>query len=176
MSDYTQPPNANAPRHGEDSNINPPSSHQALPNHRAQALQSASPDLLAWAEAKQMHNPGQDGSFATGQMSMGTGAVSGGPVFLPRRDDTPLPPDELLGLKGTAFHVGSDAEKAKKEQKEREKTERRGIFGRHGKEEGDHAGGDGKRGSLAGLFHHRQHEKDAGGKETGKGEDSDSVR
>ncbi len=48
---------------------------------------------------------------------MGAGAVPSGPVFLPRRNDTILPPDELLGLRGEAFHIGSDAEKAKKAEK-----------------------------------------------------------
>ncbi len=48
---------------------------------------------------------------------MGAGAVSGRPVFLLRRNHTVLPPDELLGLRGAAFHIGSDVEKAKKAEK-----------------------------------------------------------
>lgn len=83
-----------------------------------------------------MHNPGQDGSFATGQMSMGTGAVSGGPVFLPRRDDTQLPPDELLGLRGKAFRSGSDAEQANMAEKVPRSGRLGSIFGRRdGKDE-----------------------------------------
>ena len=39
-----------------------------------------------------MQVPGSDGSFATGQMSMGVGAVSGGPLFLPRKEYIVEPP------------------------------------------------------------------------------------
>lgn len=48
--------------------------------------------LRAWAEDRQMQVPGSDGSFATGQMSMGVGAVSGGPLFLPRKEYNVEPP------------------------------------------------------------------------------------
>ena len=46
----------------------------------------------AWAQDKQMQVPGSDGSFYLGQMSMGVGAVSGGPVFLPRKEFIVDPP------------------------------------------------------------------------------------
>ena len=39
-----------------------------------------------------MQVPGSNGSFATGQISMGTGAVSGGPLFLPRNEYVVEPP------------------------------------------------------------------------------------
>lgn len=48
--------------------------------------------LRAWAADKQTQVPGSDGSFYLGQMSMGTGAVSGGPMFLPRKEFIVDPP------------------------------------------------------------------------------------
>ena len=57
-----------------------------------------------------------------------------------------MPPDERLGLKGEAFHIGSDGEKARKEREGQEKK---------------------KRGSWAGMFHHHH----SGGKEAGGGEE-----
>ncbi|CAF9918047.1 MAG: hypothetical protein ALECFALPRED_000501 [Alectoria fallacina] len=48
--------------------------------------------LRAWAEDKQTQIPGSNGSFVTGQISMGTGAVSGGPMFLPRKEYNVEPP------------------------------------------------------------------------------------
>lgn len=133
-----------------------------------------------------MHNPGQDGSFALGQMSMGAGAVSGGPVFLPRRSDTKPPPDELLGLNGDAFHSGSDAEKIRKGEKAPHGGRLGSIFGRREskteersaadivgdqqdrvvkekqmvetsvEEEGGSAEHGKKKRGLSGLFHHRE--------------------
>jgi len=50
-------------------------------------------------------------------------------VFLPRRNDTILPPDELLGLRGEAFHIGSDAEEAKKAEKPQQTARLGSIFG-----------------------------------------------
>lgn len=39
-----------------------------------------------------MQVPGSNGSFALGEMSMGTGAVSGGPMLLPRNEYIVEPP------------------------------------------------------------------------------------
>ena len=39
-----------------------------------------------------MQVPGSNGSFATGQLSMGVGAFSGGPLFLPRKEYIVEPP------------------------------------------------------------------------------------
>ena len=39
-----------------------------------------------------MHIPGSDGSFVLGQISMGAGAVSGGPMLLPRNEYIVEPP------------------------------------------------------------------------------------
>ncbi|KAK4694347.1 hypothetical protein P7C71_g3216, partial [Lecanoromycetidae sp. Uapishka_2] len=150
----------------------------------------ATADLRAWAEEKQKHLPGQDGSFVLGQLSMGAGAVSGGPVFLPRRNDTLPPPDELLGLKGEAFRRGSEAEKARKSPRPSRlgsmfggrngEKEEHGAAELVGGEEGlDEANeekktsgksvqegegvGQKKKGRLSGLFH--RHEKDERGEQ-----------
>lgn len=105
---------------------------------------------------------------------MGAGAVSGGPVFLPRRDDTPLPPDERLGLKGEAFHIGSEGEKAREG---REKGERGGgVFGHRGMEGGgEKEKKKKKRGSWGGMFHRRGKEGEGeGGEVVEGGEDGDT--
>lgn len=48
--------------------------------------------LRAWAEDKQLQVPGTDGSFVLSALSGGAGAVSGGPMFLPRKDFIVEPP------------------------------------------------------------------------------------
>ena len=50
-----------------------------------------------WAREKQLHVPGTDGEFAVGAISGGAGAVSGGPLFLPRKEYIVEPPRHSTG-------------------------------------------------------------------------------
>ncbi|KAL9133721.1 MAG: hypothetical protein Q9175_005103 [Cornicularia normoerica] len=52
--------------------------------------------LWAGAEDKQTQSPGSNGSFQTGRISMGTGAVSGAPMFLPRKEYNVDPPHHSM--------------------------------------------------------------------------------
>ena len=86
-------------------------------------MQSGDPataNLRAWARDKELHVPGADGDFITGPMSMGVGAISGGPLFLPRKEYIHPPPmHEVDRLQ---------AEKLKEEEAAGAKKERRGSF------------------------------------------------
>ena len=69
--------------------------------------------LRAWAADKQKQIPGSNGSFALGKMSMGAGAVSGGPVFLPRKEYIVEPPKSSVD-RGPVELVKSEEEGGKK--------------------------------------------------------------
>lgn len=91
-----------------------------------------------------MQVPGSDGSFATGQMSMGVGAVSGGPMLLPRNEYIVEPPYHSMdhGPVSVVKHEGegegkkkrrsiSDFLKRKREGKGESETEMQSDFAKH---------------------------------------------
>ena len=81
-------------------------------------------DLCAWAEDKQKHYPGQDGSIAVNNATM-ISMAWGGPWILPHKQDTLRPSDErvshgearYMGPAGGEGEASKEAESPKKKKK-----------------------------------------------------------
>lgn len=125
-------------------------------------------NLSAWAEDKQTQVPGSDGSFAVGPMSMGVGAVSGGPMFLPRKEYIVEPPYHSVdhGPVETLKH-GEQGDDRKKKKRHSFSN----LFKRTGsgpetetKEDADMLdedhGGKTKRGSISNIFHRKGNDEE----------------
>ena len=138
-----------------DHHHNPPSydehadhkTHQPSRRPGEDLMKSGDPStaaLRAWAEDKQKQVPGSNGSFVTGPMSMGVGAVSGGPMFLPRKEYIVEPPmHEVDHLRAEELR---EAGKGPGEHKRRGSVRdffKRMSKGKEEKEEGEESGEQG---------------------------------
>ena len=94
-------------------------------------------DLRAWAEDKQKHYPGQDGSIAVNNATMNS-MVWGGRWTLPHKHDTLRPPNERVSH-GEARYIGpagGEGEGLKEADSPNKKKKRRmlsGLFRAKGK-------------------------------------------
>lgn len=91
--------------------------------------------LRAWAADKQTQVPGSDGSFVMGTISGGAGAVSGGPMFLPRKEYIVEPPRHSMDHGRVELVKGEDEDEERDGKKER----KRSVWDRlkRGKKEGE---------------------------------------
>lgn len=95
-----------------------------------------------------MHAPGSDGSFYLGPLSMGVGAVSGGPMGLPRKEFIVEPPmhevDQRRGeeVRRLAAEEGGEKKEGEKKEGEKRRGSVREFFGRLGKGKGERLGED----------------------------------
>lgn len=116
--------------------------------------------LRRWALDKQLHYPGQDGSFAQGANTAGVvdGMAWGGPWLLPHKGNTLPPPDERV-VHGEPNVVGAG-----------------GVDGKEVETEGEIRGSEKKKKksySFSTLFSHKKgKEREAEGNEG----DADAVR
>ena len=128
----------------------PPPPHRKSENERPGAAIFNSDDpsteaLRCWAQDKQKHYPGQDGSFAQGGNTAGVvdGMAWGGPWLLPHKGDTLPPPDHGV-VHGEARVVGGgDGERDDGEREGGEVKRGRGLMGLLGR--GRSGGRDGGR-------------------------------
>ena len=86
-----------------------------------------------------MQVPGADGSFVLGQMSMGAGAVSGGPLFLPRKEYIAEPPFHSMDHGPVGMLKGEEGGEERGEMKETKRRSISNLFRRkgEGKEKGE---------------------------------------
>ena len=94
-------------------------------------------DLRAWAEDKQKHYPGQDGSTAVNNATMNS-MVWGGPWILPHKQDTLRPPDERVSHSearyiGPAGGEGEGLKEADSPNKKKKRHMLSGLFRARGK-------------------------------------------
>ena len=71
-----------------------------------------------------MQVPGSNGSFVLGQVSMGAGAVSGGPLFLPRKEYIAEPPFHSMDHGPVGMRKGEEGEEEGREMKKKKKKRR----------------------------------------------------
>lgn len=94
-------------------------------------------DLRAWAEDKQKHYPGQDGSIAVNNATMNS-MVWGGPWILPHKRASLRPPDERVShsearYMGPAGGEGEGSKEAESPKKKKKRHMLSGLFRAKGK-------------------------------------------